>query len=349
MAKSVVGIDIGNGSIRAVEVSDPTKPRPTVLRYGEIAISAEAASRGEIVEHNNVGAALKSLWSKSGFRSKNVVLGMGNHRVLARDLSIRKMPLKSIREALPFEVQDILPIPVADALLDFYPVSESIGEQGPMVNGLLIAAVKEAVLGNVKATQVAGLTALDVDLIPFALSRVLLPRNRSHDTVALIDLGADTTTVVVCRSGVPQFVRIIPAGGNTITEALSVGLEINPQEAETIKRDLGLAFSISTMEEKAAVDIIYRVASEQLTSLRNTIVYYASTRPSDPISGIMLTGGGSLLKGFSAALSDMTKLPVMVQDAFTNVTMSRSVDEGALRAQSLRYSVALGLAMGSAA
>jgi type IV pilus assembly protein PilM len=162
-----------------------------------------------------VAAALKQLWSAGGFKSTDVILGMGNQRVLARDLTVPKMSLARIRESLPFEVQEMLPVPVAEAVLDFYPIAETTGENGPMVRGLLIAAVKQAVLANVNATQLAGLTTVDVDLIPFALSRVLLSRPGVVGTVALVDIGASTTSVVIATDGVPQFVRIIATGEKT--------------------------------------------------------------------------------------------------------------------------------------
>ena len=85
-------------------------------------------------------------------------------------------------------------MPVADALLDFYPISESTTEAGPVVHGLLVAAIKDAVKANVTAVQLAGLTPVAVDLIPFALSR-LHARDRENGTLAFIDVGARTSHV----------------------------------------------------------------------------------------------------------------------------------------------------------
>ena len=87
MAKSIVGVDIGSTTLRAVELADAAKPRPTLLRYHEVLLPEGAVSRGEVLEPNTVADALKHLWSEGGFKSKDVVLGMGNQRVLARDLS----------------------------------------------------------------------------------------------------------------------------------------------------------------------------------------------------------------------------------------------------------------------
>ena len=68
------------------------------------------------------------------------------------------------------------------------------------MTGLLIAAPKEAVLGNVRAIQGAGLTATDVDLVPFALTRALVTGAGVIGTVAVVDIGAETTTTVVVKA-----------------------------------------------------------------------------------------------------------------------------------------------------
>ena len=88
---------------------------------------------------------------------------------------------------------------------------------------------------------------------------------------------------MIANDGVPQFVRIIPTGGADLTQALRTGLEIEPGEAESIKRSIGLAKQVNTIEEHRAVEIIYQVTSELLTSLRNTVSYFVNTRPQDPV------------------------------------------------------------------
>ena len=349
MATSIVGVDFGNGMLRAVELADPAKAKPTILRHAEVPLPEGAVSRGEVLEPNTVAGALRELWRKGGFASKKVVLGMGNQRVLARDLSMPLMSIERIRESLPFHVQDMLPVPVAEALLDFYPVSYGQSESGPVVNGLLIAAVKEAVLSNVRAVELAGLTPVDVDLIPFALSRVFVGRAAQTGYSALIDIGANTTTVVISGNGVPQFVRIIPAGGADMTEALRVALEIAPHEAEGLKRSLGLAAQVASANEQRVVEVIYQSAGELLSSLRNTINYFVNTRPDARFERVILTGGGAFLPGLPEALSEMTRLPVDVGDPYRVVGLSRALDADDLRARRSSLTVALGLAMGHAA
>ncbi|TFD15308.1 type IV pilus assembly protein PilM [Cryobacterium sp. TMT1-21] len=349
MATSVVGIDIGSAAVRAVEVSDSGKAKPTLVRFHEVVLPEGAVSRGEVVEPNTVAAAIKQLWASGGFKSKNVVLGMGNHRVLARDLTVPKASMKLIREALPFQVQDMLPVPVGDALLDFYPISESEGENGPQINGLLIAAVKEAVLGNVLAAELAGLTPVEVDLIPFALTRAIGRGVNTEGAVVQIDVGAGTTSVVISIAGVPQFVRLIPTGGDDLTQALSVRLAVAAEEAKELKVRLGLSPTGAPPEDHAAVTIIREVTTELLNSLRNTVNYFVNTRNHQTVTRIILTGGGSQLVGFSDALGEMTRLPIVAPESTGSAELARGVDASALKQTKGAFLVALGLALGSKA
>jgi type IV pilus assembly protein PilM len=349
MSKAIVGIDISASSIRAVELVDLSKPRPRLVRHHEIPLAAGAVNRGEVVEPNTVATALKQLWSAGGFKTKDVVLGLGNSRVLARDLTVPKMSISQIRESLPFQVQEMLPFPAENALLDFYPISEGVSENGPVINGLLVAAIKEAVLGNVAAVQLAGLNPIDVDILPFALIRVLIRGEQASGTTAIIDVGGSTTTVVIATDGVPQFVRIIPTGGDDLTAAIAARLDITAELAEGLKRSVGLRAGVVAPEDKLAVATIQEVTIELIASLRNTLSYFAGARQTDFVSRVVLTGGGSLLSGFGEALSESTRLPVTLGDPFESVEMPRRPKGASGNENGSSFAVAIGLAMGSAA
>lgn len=349
MAANVVGVDIGTRSVRAVEVKDADKPRPTLVRFHEVALPPGAVQRGEVVEPHTVSTAVRRLWTEGKFGSKKVILGMGNQRVLTRDMSVQRMSRARIRESLPYIVQDQLPFPVADALLDFYPVSETVTDNGPSLNGLLIAAIRETVVGNVRAVEHGGLQARGVDLVPFALARLLAGSEQGSGTVCIVDIGATATTVVIATNGVPQFVRIIAAGGDDLTEALSQRLEMSAERAEEVKRLMGLRTHVTDIAYEDAMIVINETANELLTSIRNTVGYFTSARPDAPLDRIVVTGGGSHLTGLPDALGELTRLPVAEADPYLSVALSRSLNAEHLRASQSAVAVALGLALGSAA
>ncbi len=365
MATSVVGLDIGSTGVRGVELSAKGKNKPMLLRSYEIPLPPGAVMRGEIVHPEIVGSALKRLWSQGGFKSKNVVLGTGNQGVIVRDLTVPKMSLKHIRESLPFQVQTTLQMQLTDSLLDFYPTSESVGEQGPMINGLLIAAEKKEVLGNVNVVERAGLTPVEVDLIPFALNRLLISGPQIGGTVALIDIGGTTTSIIISSNGVPWFVRIIPTGGDDLTQALIEGLEIGASAAEELKRTLKLGSAEMDEDSKTvkckcakcvsedpaaenfrSTEILHSISGELLGSLRNTVNYFNNTRPQDPVQRILLTGGGSLLSGISETLAEITHIPVSAADPFAMVSLPNQKTNKRLHVDG-SIAVALGLALRS--
>jgi len=345
MGGTVVGLDFGSAAIRAVEVQAYDGAKPSVVRLAEIPLPESAVRRGEVVEASTVGTALKRLWSTGGFKSKEVVLGMGGSRVFARELSVPRAPLTQIRESLPFIVQDLLPVAVADALLDFYPIAEEDGETGPQVSGLLVAAIKDAVTANVAAVLGAGLRPVQVDLIPFAMTRALAPLRSARGRDVLVSIGANSTNVVVADAGVPLFVRIIPNGGDDITRAIASRFEWAPEQAEQAKRMIGMGSPTMRAEDRPVLEVIYEVVGELLTSIRTTISYYAASHADAPAQRIVLSGGGARLLGLPIALQDVAGLPVTVPEppalATANKRLAAATTDGDV------FTTAFGLALGT--
>jgi len=348
MAATVVGLDIGHGVIRAAEVSHGTTAKPRLLKYHEVSFPTDATREGEILEQEVIVRALKQLWSVARFNTRDVVLGVGNQRVLTRDLAVPKVPLDRIRETLPFQVQDLIPIPVTDAVMDFYPISEGVSDSGPVIHGLLVAAAKSSVLGVVRAVQSAGLNPVDVDLSPFALARALLHGPKGAGTVAMVYVGSSTSSIVIATDGIPQFVRIIPSGGNDATVALVSGLGMTAAEADEIKSNLGLIREAYGSASLAASETIIRVTGDLLNMVRDTLAFYRSTRPADHIVSLVLCGSGSKLRGFAAALEEITRVPVELADPTERFALSKAIDVVKLPSVLPAMGVALGLTLRNA-
>ena len=86
----VIGLDIGSTAVRAAQVefsgkSASSSQQATLVRYGEVPIPLGAVRDGEVAEPEMVAHALQELWSRAKFDSKEVVLGVGNQRVVVRD------------------------------------------------------------------------------------------------------------------------------------------------------------------------------------------------------------------------------------------------------------------------
>ena len=347
MSSHVVGIDIGSASVRAVELNRSDGANPVVVRFHEVPLLGGSVRRGEVLDVSTVATALKRLWSEGRFTSKNVILGMGGPRVLSRDLAMPKARLAQIKEALPFHVGDMLPVPVSEALLDFYPISEDFSETGPVVKGLLIAVIKEAVSANVAAVTEAGLRPVQVDLTPFALTRAFAPVRTSTGLVAIISIGANSTNVVVAQDGVPHFVRIVATGGEDITTAIATELQVSRQRAEEIKRQVDLGATGVDPEQQSAIAVAREVATQLLISLRDTLSFYVQSHPQSEYDRIILSGGGSQLSGLAPALRQLIAVPVVQTPALTRAQLSSSVKQRATPERIEAMTTAYGLALGT--
>jgi type IV pilus assembly protein PilM len=352
VAKSrVIGLDIGTTHVRAVEIEfasgGPTHGAiPEVIRFGQVELPLGAVRDGEVAEPQTVASALRRLWSETKFSQKDVVIGVGNQRVLVRDLDLPAMPIAQLRASLPFQVQDLIPVAVEDALLDYYPTGTADGPHGPVFRGLLVAATKETIKANTAAVELAGLRPVMVDLNAFALVRVQARGELATGTIALVDIGARVTNLVIVSEGQPRFVRILPSGGQDVTEAVANALNIPVEKAELIKREIGVGRAVSE-ELASAEESITDVTSSLIEAVRNTLIYYASNNPGAAVEQVLLTGGGAFLPGLGQFLSSASRLPVAIGQPLTTLKVRSTV--GDLSELQSVLAVPLGLAFGVAA
>ncbi len=348
MATSVVAVDVGSEALRAVEVDDPSKATPTILRAHQLPLPDGSVKRGEVIEVNTVASALKRLWAAGGFRSKNVMLGIGGQSVIVRDLVVPRLPVAQIKESLPFQVQDLLPVPVNEAVLDFYPIAEAENETGMVINGLLVAAFKQAVTANVSAFTTAGLMPVGMDLTPFALTRLHALAAPTAGYAVHLNIGANATSIVIALGGVPHFVRIVPTGGDDATRSIMGRLNLPRERAEALKRGVGLTSSGTTEESHRAAEVVHEATSELLTAIRNTLAYFVSARPGTVFDHISVTGGAMRLAGFAPALADSMRVPVVPVDPLKLVSVGRGVKGWGETKDPFAYTTAIALITGGA-
>ena len=244
MAKKIaIGLDIGATALRAAEVASDARGKNVELqRYAEVALPLNAVRDGEVIDAATIVQSLKALWAKGGFASKDVIVGVGNQRVAVRPLSMPQMPMEQLQAALPFQVQDLLPMPVEEALLGFYPTASVAASDGsPAFDGMLVAAARETVLTNLQAVEAAGLRPVIVDLSGFALLRIMGRGALAAGTVAFVDIGSRGTTVVVAVDGMPRFVRALASGAQDLVDSFARATGVSLDDASQVLRARGLA------------------------------------------------------------------------------------------------------------
>lgn len=353
MAKAgTIGLDIGTTHVRAAEVvfgnagRGPTS-QPTLVRYGEVPLPLGAVRDGEVEDIGVVSAAIRQLWGQAKFTTNKVNIGVGNQRVIVRELDLPWLPPAQLKASLPYQVQELLPMSTEEALLDFFPTGELDGPNGRMVHGMLVAATRDTVKSNVLAVESAGLKPQMVDLSSFALIRAVVRGDLAAQTVAVVEVGARITNVVITAQGQPRFVRLLPSGGQNVTDAVATALGASGPEAENVKREVGVGYAVGP-DNVAASEAVSGVVRPLVEAVRNTFVYYAGNHPGAGIDLVILTGGGSLLPGLGQYLASASRLPVTLGDPLSTVRLGKGMDLRAI-APSPLMALPLGLAYGVAA
>ena len=354
MASSrVIGLDIGTTAVRAAQLEfgsgGPAASQPgTLVRLGEVALPPGAVRDGEVQQPDIVSGALRRLWADARFDSKDVVLGVGNQRVLVRDLDLPWLPPAQLKQSLPFQVGDMLPMSADEALLDYFTIGEFPGTQGRMLRGMLVAAQRDTVTSNVLAVEGAGLRPTMVDLNGFALLRALARGELAQATAAFVDVGATVTTVVIASAGVPRLVRSLPAGGQNVTMAVASALGVSQPDAEQIKREVGVGYAAAADRQPAA-EAINSVVGTLIEGIRNTLVYFQSNNQGANIDVVVLTGGGAQLPGFGQYISSASRLPATLGDPIGSLRPAKSLNRAALTGRESLLALPVGLAYGVAA
>jgi len=340
VSRTRIGLDVGSTAVRAAEISasDP----PSLVRAAQVPLPPGAVENGEIREPGVVADALKELWRKGGFRGKQVYMGVGNQRVVVREVVLPWLPEKELKDSLPYQVQEFIPIPVEEAVLDFDILEEFEHEGGRMLRVLLVAAQRPMVETVVGVAQQAKLEPIGLDLTPFALLRAVGEADGAvFDQVgeeAVVDVGADITSICVHDHGVPRFVRILPTGGGDVTTAVSRALGVPMEEAEALKIG-GDVESAANAED--ARRVAHGRASSSVDEIRSSLEFYSAQTPGARVTRVLVTGGGSKLEGFTEMLQERLAIPVERGRPFEKVETGSDTTEDA----EALLAVAIGLAI----
>ncbi|WP_164743556.1 pilus assembly protein PilM [Microbacterium sulfonylureivorans] len=348
MAKTIIGLEITEEGVRAAEVT--TGRTPTLVAFGAVPLPDGAAKDSEVLDPDAVTLALHRLWSGARFSSRRVVLGIGSRRILVREYTTQALRPDLLRQALPFQVQDLLPVPADQAVLDFYASSQTGGE----ITGLLVAAVAETVELLVSTIGKAKLTVDAVDLAPFGLARAVSRLAAPGESVAALHLGDHTSYVVIVRDGVPRFVRILPLEilTDAVRERQLAAAPPVEEEADLVVEELvgaAASGSSSSRRRRGAVARSERAAgmteaalADLVGRMRSTLSFYAGRANDVPVSRVILTGAGAAAAEVGDSLAASLPLPVAYISA-SDVVSAKIAPQGTV---GLDLLTTVGLALG---
>lgn len=361
-SQSAVGLDIGAERVRVAQISATASGR-VLTAYGIAHTPFGALTDGEIIDGPAISAAIKDAWKSAGIRGKTCAVGVSNQRVVVRLIDLPFMERAELANAIQYLAQDYIPMAVEESIFDFQIMGDYMTSSDEhMMEVLLVAAHREMIDHTVSAVEGAGVKLSGIDVSSFAVARAVLddtdavlPADDGSAT-AIIHISSDLTSITIVERGVPRFNRISSLAGGTITHAIANALDIGFDEAEEIKRTIGLR-DISGVEQEpfsgadpalvpVAQDAIEREANRFIAEVRRSIDYYLTqTAQTRTIQRILLSGSGSQLRNFPQYLQTALQTQVVTGDPLSRLKVAPSV-QNAVLADKMGSSTAIGLALG---
>ncbi len=345
----LLGLDISSSVVKLLELSRQGGrggSRYRVESYGVEILPPNVMVEGSVVDIEAVGQAIKKVVKKSGTKAKSAALAVSGSSVITKTISVAaSLNDKELEAQIEMEADQYVPYPLEEVNLDFEVLGPS--EKNPqMVDVLLAACRSETVDERIAAVGLGGLECEIVDVEAYAMERTCQelaadwPNGGEGLTVALLDIGATTTTLNALHSNTTVYTREQNFGGRQLTEEIQRRYGLSFEEAGMAKRNGGLPDSY----EAEVLDPFKEAVAQQVN---RAIQFFLGATPYNHVDLVILAGGTSSIVGLDDLIQDRLGVDTVVANPFTNMSIGSRVDAEALSNDAPAMMIACGLALRS--
>ncbi len=369
----IAGLDIGSSAIRLV-VGQYVGSEEKIHIIGASEIPAEGISKGIINSIEDAVSSISSCLEKAermiGVPIKSVWVGISGSHIISQesqgvvavarsdgeisedDIERSIEAARTVATPPNYEILHVIP--------KSFTVDGQIGIKDPLgmsgirieVETQIIQGISSQIRNLTKAVYRAGIDIEDLVLSILATSESVITSRQKDLGVAVINIGASTTSLAVFEEGDILHTKVLPIGSDHITSDIAIGLRISIDTAEKIKLECGTALS-SGISKRDEIDIgeiegresnfISKKYVSEITEARIEEIFEKIDDELKKIdksgklpAGVVLTGGGSKIQGLVEAAKKQLRLPAALGNSL-NVTSA--ID----KVNDLSFSTAVGL------
>jgi type IV pilus assembly protein PilM len=336
----LVGLDIGSKTIKVGEIIESNKGY-RLKKFGMVDIPSGTIEDGNISNPELISESIRQLFKTYGVKESSVALSIGGYSVIVKKISVQLMEEDKLQDTIHLEAEQYIPFDISDVHLDFQILGESESNPNQM-NVFLVAAKKEMVSDYVDLVEMSGLSPCIVDVEAFSLQNIFeLNYEIENENVALIDIGANKTSLNILKGDTSVFMRDVTLGCEQINQKIVSLIDCSMEEAEDLKDGI----DSDRISKEDLKDIISSVVADWCTEIRRALDFFYSTYPDDKISRIVLSGGGANIEEFRQLLAVETSAEVEVINPFRNIIVPDNFDSSYLQQVAPQASICMGLAL----
>lgn len=343
--KQQLGIDIGQNAVKISQLVQMKKGEFALKKFAYSHLSESAIMEGELNEAAEIIQAISYVHKNSKFGTKDSCIGLSGSGCVVKTMQVPDGDLADVEDNAMWESEQYIPFGVDNAEVSLH-ISDSVINNAREV---VMAAAKTSVINSyTEIINNAGLKVKTVDIQTLALIN-LFEYSYSDNLqeyqkgTLLIDLGAQTTKVVMYKAGLPLMVKSMMVGGVNATEEIQkeIGLDFN--NAEELKK--------SNVDGRAYPDevviVVKRIVSDIVRRIYDSVTFYNTSSAKDRIYHCFVTGGNMRLPGIIEGLIDNLDLSVETLDPLRKIKLKGSFNEGLVEYITYSGAVSLGLSLRS--
>lgn len=331
------GLDIGSTSIKIAQVVRQDK-KFRLISAGMMPTPMPGINSEQENDLVVLSSAVKKLHQDAKISTKDVILSLPEEAIFTRVVELPPMNDAELAQAIPWEAEQFVPMPIAEVTLDWLVVSRgATGKIGDKMKVLLVAAPTVLVKKYTKVMEMCGFNIVAIDTELMALTRSLL--TPSSPVSLLVNFGAKSCDMAVIVNGQIQMTRSLSTAGDALTRAISSALSLDISQAEEYKKTYGLSDTQLEGKIKQSLTPVFEMIT---TEIKKTLLSWREKDP-QPVKGVIMSGGTALLPGMTTYLTQQIGVEVQIADPFSQLIVDPNFMAG-LKQNAPVFSLALGLA-----
>lgn len=340
----LIGIDISSTAVKLLQLSQ-SGGRFRVEHYAVEPLPPNAVVEKNIVEVEAVGEAIKRAVQRSQTRLRHAAAAVAGSAVITKTIPMpADLSEEDLEGAIQGEAQQYIPYPLEEVSMDFE-VLGPVKDNPEMMNVMLAASRTENVELRVAALDLGGLQAKVVDVEAFCMEnayklvadQLSVPKDA---TVAVFDIGATMTTLIVLKNQRSIYTREQVFGGKQLTDEIMRRYGLSYEEAGMAKRQGGLP-------ESYEIEVLEPFKEAMVQQVSRLLQFFFAGTEYNKVDQIVLAGGCASIIGIAEMVEEQIGVPTVVANPLAAMTLSNRVQAPAIAQDAPSLMIACGLALRS--
>lgn len=342
-SRELIGLDISSSAVKLLELSRRGDTYQ-VEAYAVEPLPPNAVTDKQITDPRVVGECIARAVARSGTRTRHAALAVAGASVITKIIQMpASLSESDMEEQIKVEADQYIPYPIEEVNLDFQILGKGDAASGS-VDVLLAACRKEQVEQRCAALEIAGLIPKVVDIEAYALENACLflrhqmPDQGRGRTVAVVDMGANTTSVLVLHDLQTVYTRDQVFGGRQLTDDIMRHYGMTAEQASKAK-------NYGNLPESYEHEVLAQFVADMGQQIdRSLQFFFAASSQYTQIDQIILAGGCAEIPGVDSVIGERLRIPAVVARPFAGMSLSAKAKPGQLAKDEASLLIACGLA-----